>query len=347
MNVHKAINKYSAKEKENTRKELWRMQVKFEGELCEPIDPDSRKRHRTLGSRTSKKRSHKSENTELEKRAKHTEAVASGPNQVPMDQGPTHMPSRDAPADPSPVVDKGKAKVDEKPKTSDEKYLEKLEGKQVKRAMRENIEANRPTGTIWLEVNLVKVHGKGVSGSPPGHGQGGMDSPCPPRPTTQVEEDAENFHNFVDRMLHDFKIANQEHDGLQKRLEEAEKRLKDTEALHAKIEDIEQFEANMDAYPELKHALEQHKDMTKYKTYCSVYGDALGFLPYIEAGICKHTFHFNYFWEYASTSQRCPICRVPYLCKMYDYFALSLYLKELKSSIATPASLISRRLVLI
>ncbi|KAL2654000.1 hypothetical protein R1flu_022128 [Riccia fluitans] len=39
MNVHKGINRYSAEEKKKARKELWRMQVKFEGELCEPIDP--------------------------------------------------------------------------------------------------------------------------------------------------------------------------------------------------------------------------------------------------------------------------------------------------------------------
>ncbi|KAL2644165.1 hypothetical protein R1flu_011752 [Riccia fluitans] len=231
VNVHKAINRYSAEEKENARKELWRMKVKFKGE---PID--SRKRRTTLGSQTSNKRSRESENTESGERAEHTEAAANGPDQVPVDQGPTHMPSGDALADPSPVVDKGKAKVDEKPKISDEKYLKKLERKQVKCAMCENIEVNRPIGTILAGSEPSQSSQKR---SDPGHGQGGMDSPCPPRPTTQVEEDAKKFHGFVDRMLHDFKIANQEHDGLQKRLEEAKKRLKDTEALHAKIDLLE------------------------------------------------------------------------------------------------------------
>ncbi|KAL2630558.1 hypothetical protein R1flu_015244 [Riccia fluitans] len=143
-----------------------------------------------------------------------------------------------------------------------------------------------------------------------------MDSPCPPWPPTQVEEDADHVYGFVDRMLHDFKIANQERDGLQKWLEEVEKSPKDMEVLHAKIgmlekekeemaervrfmkrpdlyelltkklrghqirghpyaiasfpnvtltytrkittfpKDIDQFEANMDAYPELKHTVE-------------------------------------------------------------------------------------------
>ncbi|KAL2633381.1 hypothetical protein R1flu_004860 [Riccia fluitans] len=64
MNVHKGINRYSTEEKEKARKELWHMQVKFEGELCEPIDPDTKKRRRTSGSQTSNKRSRESENTE-------------------------------------------------------------------------------------------------------------------------------------------------------------------------------------------------------------------------------------------------------------------------------------------
>ncbi|KAL2611113.1 hypothetical protein R1flu_022805 [Riccia fluitans] len=85
-------------------------------------------------------------------------------------------------------------------------------------------------------------------------------------------------------------------------------------------EDIKEFKENTDAYPKLKHALEQHKDMTKYKIDYFVYSHALGFLPCIEAGICKHKYHFNCFWEYASTSRRCPICRVPYPREMYDFF---------------------------
>ncbi|KAL2643882.1 hypothetical protein R1flu_011469 [Riccia fluitans] len=245
VNVHKGINRYSAEEKEKARKELWRMQVKFEGELCEPINLDSRKRRRTLGSRTSNKRSRESENTELGKRAEHIEAAASGPDgpdQVPVDQGRTHMSSGDAPADPSPVVDKGEAKVEEGLNTSDEKYLKKLDVAQMKRAKREKIEANRPTNRILAGTKPGLSSRKG---SNRGHGQGGMDSPCPSRPTTQVEEDADHVHGFVDRMLHDFKIATQERDGLQKRLEEAEKSLKDMEALHAKIGMLEKEKEEM------------------------------------------------------------------------------------------------------
>ncbi|KAL2611914.1 hypothetical protein R1flu_023606 [Riccia fluitans] len=109
-------------------------------------------------------------------------------------------------------------------------------------AQRENIEANRPGG-------------RALAGSEPGqsswigsdqdHGQDGMDSPCPPRPSTQVEEVVGHVKGFIDQMLHDFKIANQERDGLQKRLEEAKKRLKDMEALHAKIGMLEKEKKEM------------------------------------------------------------------------------------------------------
>ncbi|KAL2623773.1 hypothetical protein R1flu_008018 [Riccia fluitans] len=289
------------------------------------------------------------------------------------------MPYGDAPADPSPAVDKGKAKVDERPKKPNEKNLQKQDAAQMSRARHENIEANRP-GDRVLAGNKPGQNSR--TGSDRGHGQGGMDSPCPPRPPTQVEEKAGHVKGFVDQMLHDFKIANQERDGLQKRLEEAEKRLKEMEALHAKIgilekekeemakrvqfiqrpdlyelltdklrghmicghpyaianwenvnltctrknttflEDINKFKANMEDYPELKHALEQNKGLTKYKTDCSVCGEALGFLLHVEARICEHKFHFNCFWEYASRSRRCPICRVPYPREMYDFFCI-------------------------
>ncbi|KAL2619881.1 hypothetical protein R1flu_000086 [Riccia fluitans] len=102
----------------------------------------------------------------------------------------------------------------------------------MRRARRENIEANRPGGRVLAGSEPGQ---SSQTESDRGHGQGGMDSPCLPRPSTQVEEKATHVKGFVDQMLHDFKLANQEHDGLQKRLEEAEKRLKDMEALHAKI----------------------------------------------------------------------------------------------------------------
>ncbi|KAL2612897.1 hypothetical protein R1flu_024589 [Riccia fluitans] len=238
LNVHKGINRHSAKEKQKARKELWRMQVKFEGE------------------------------------------------------GRTYMPSGDASADPSPVVDKGKAKVEEGPNISDDKNLEKLDAAQMKRARRENTEANRPTDRILAENKPGQVSQKG---NDPCHGKGGMDSPCPPRPTMQVEEDVGHVHGFVDQMLHDFKIANQEHDGLQRRPDLYELLTEKLRGHHIRghpyaiasfpnvtltctrkittfPEDIDQFKMNMDAYPELKHAVEHHKGMIKYKTDCSVYG---------------------------------------------------------------------------
>ncbi|KAL2641284.1 hypothetical protein R1flu_008871 [Riccia fluitans] len=152
------------------------------------------------------------------------------------------MPFGDAPVDPSPVVDKGKAKVDEWPKKPDQKNLDKQDAAQMRRAWRENIEANRPGGRALAGSEPGQ---SSRTGSDQGHGQGGMDSPCPPRPPTQVEEVAGHVKGFVDQMFHDFKIANQVRDGLQKRLEDAKKRLKDMEALHAKIGMLEREKKEM------------------------------------------------------------------------------------------------------
>ncbi|KAL3679764.1 hypothetical protein R1sor_022720 [Riccia sorocarpa] len=85
-------------------------------------------------------------------------------------------------------------------------------------------------------------------------------------------------------------------------------------------EDIEAFEGNMDAFLELKHAVEVHSGMTVYKTDCSVCGHTLGFLPRIDSGVCEHKYHLNCFWNYASNSRRCSVCRVPYPRQMYEFF---------------------------
>ena len=147
----------------------------------------------------------------------------------------------------------------------------------MRRARRENIEANRPGGRVLAGS---KPGQSSRTGSDRGHGQGGMDSPCPPRPPTQVEEKAGHVKGFVDQMLHDFKIANQERDGLQKRLEEAEKRLKDMEALHAKIGMLEkekeemaervQFIQRPDLYELLTDKLRGHTDPRSSLCHCQL-----------------------------------------------------------------------------
>ncbi|KAL3688654.1 hypothetical protein R1sor_014963 [Riccia sorocarpa] len=375
VNASKAINRYSMIEKEKARKELWRMQVKFDGELCEAVDPDSKKRRRTPSKPTPNKRPREtSGNTELP---------------VGAEDEPTNLSSGEAPSNQQPTPDKGKAVVEDEPTRLDPNLAAKMEKARVKEATRRS-----------LEQDLLTVPGFAVNDHGESSGQrskGNLDSSCPPRPTTEVEKTAEGVHGWIDEMLRNVMIANQERDQIQSRLKEAEEKLLKVEAvrnandesdriqerlkeaeekikaleqekkemseralmmerpdlyelLESKLtgyqirghpygiasfpdvnltitkkwttfpEDIEAFEGNMDAFPELKHAVEVHSGMTVYKTDCSVCGHALGFLPRIDSGVCEHKYHLNCFWNYASTSRRCPVCRVPYPRQMYEFF---------------------------
>ncbi|KAL3694863.1 hypothetical protein R1sor_008514 [Riccia sorocarpa] len=327
VNASKAINRYSMAEKEKAGKELWRMQVKFDGELCEAVDPDSKKRRRTPSKPTPNKRPREtSANTELT---------------VGAEDEPTNLSSGEAPSNQQPTTDKGEAVVEDEPTRLDPNLAAKMEKARVKVATRRS-----------LEENLLTVPGFVVND--PGESSGqrskcNLDSSCPPRPTTEVEKTAEGVHGWIDEMLRNVMIANQERDQIQSRLKEAEEKLLEVEAvrsanngsdriqerlkeaeekikaleeekkemskrallmerpdlyelLESKLtgyqirghpygiasfpdinlmitkkwttfpEDIEAFEGNMDAFPELKHAVEVHSGMTIYKTDCSVCG---------------------------------------------------------------------------
>ncbi|KAL3697141.1 hypothetical protein R1sor_011217 [Riccia sorocarpa] len=375
VNASKAINRYSMIEKEKARKELWRMQVKIDGKLCEAVDPDSKKRRRTPSKPTPNKRPHEtSGNTELP---------------VGAEDEPTNLSSGEAPSNQQPTLDKGKAVVEDEPTRLDPNLAAKMEKARVKEATRRS-----------LEHDLLTVPGFAVNDHGESSGQrskGNLDISCPPRPTTEVEKTAKGVHGWIDEILRNVMIANQERDQIQSRLKEAEEKLMKVEAVHnandesdriqerlkeaeekikaleqekkemseralmmerpdlyelleSKLtgyqirghpygiasfpdvnltitkkwttfpEDIEAFEGNMDAFPELKHVIDVHSGMTVYKTDCSVCGHALGFLPRIDSGVCEHKYHLNCFWNYASTSRRCPVCRVPYPRQMYELF---------------------------
>ncbi|KAL3679763.1 hypothetical protein R1sor_022719 [Riccia sorocarpa] len=126
VNASKAINRYSMSEKEKARKELWRMQVKFDGELCEAVDPDSKKRRRTPSKPTPNKRPHEtSGNTELP---------------VGVEDEPTNLSSGEAPSNQQPTPDKGKAVVEDEPTRLDPNLATKMEKARVKEATRRSLE---------------------------------------------------------------------------------------------------------------------------------------------------------------------------------------------------------------
>ncbi|KAL3697303.1 hypothetical protein R1sor_011379 [Riccia sorocarpa] len=57
-----------------------------------------------------------------------------------------------------------------------------------------------------------------------------------------------------------------------------------------------------------------------WKDNCPLCLHPLGFLPSINTGVCKHMFHFNCFWKYASTRRICPECRTALPDSTYEFF---------------------------
>ncbi|KAL3684576.1 hypothetical protein R1sor_002598 [Riccia sorocarpa] len=204
----------------------------------------------------------------------------------------TNLSSGEAPSNQQPTPDKGKAVVEDEPTRLDPNLAAKMEKARVKEATRRSLEQD----PLTVPGFAVNDHGES-SGQ---RSKGNLDSSCPPRPTTEVEKTAEGVHGWIDEMLRNVMIANQERDQIQSRLKQAEEKplkltgyqirghpygiasfpdvnLTITEKWTTFPEDIEAFEGNMDAFPELKHAVEVHSGMTVYKTDCSVCGRALGF----------------------------------------------------------------------
>ncbi|KAL3697670.1 hypothetical protein R1sor_011746 [Riccia sorocarpa] len=159
VNASKAINRYSMIEKEKARKELWRMQVKFDGELCEPVDPDSKKRRRTPSKSTPNKRPRET----------------SGNSELPVgaEDEPTNLSSGEAPSNQQPTPDKGKAVVEDEPTRLDPNLAAKMEKARVKEATRRSLEQDP------LTVPRFAVNDHGESSGQ--RSKGNLDSSCPPR----------------------------------------------------------------------------------------------------------------------------------------------------------------------
>ncbi|KAL3701089.1 hypothetical protein R1sor_019111 [Riccia sorocarpa] len=133
------------------------------------------------------------------------------------DDEPTNLSSGEAPSNQQPTPDKGKAMVEDDPTRLDPNLAAKMEKAKVKETTRRS-----------LEQDLLTVPGFAVNDHRESSGQrskGNLDSSCPPRPTTEVEKTAEGVHRWIDEMLRNVMIANQERDQIQSRLKEAEKKL--------------------------------------------------------------------------------------------------------------------------
>ncbi|KAL3689453.1 hypothetical protein R1sor_015762 [Riccia sorocarpa] len=167
------------------------------------IKIDCKKRRRTPSKPTPNKRPREtSGNTELP---------------VGAEDEPTNLSSGEAPSNQQPTHDKGKAVVEDEPTRLDPNLATKMEKARVKEATRRS-----------LEQDLLTVPGFAVNDHGESSGQrskGNLDSSCPPRPTTEVEKTAEGVHGWIDEMLRNVMIANQERDQIQARLKETEEKL--------------------------------------------------------------------------------------------------------------------------
>ncbi|KAL3686340.1 hypothetical protein R1sor_008914 [Riccia sorocarpa] len=329
VNANKAINKYSMIEKEKARKELWRMQVKFDGELCEAVDPVNEPTNLSSGEAPSSQ-------------------------QPTLDKGKAVVEDEPTRLDPNLAAKMEKARVKEATRRSLEQDLLTVPGFAVNdhgESSGQRSKGNLDSSCPPRPATEVEKTAEGV--------HGWIDEMLRHVMIANQERDQiqSRLKEAEEKLLkvEAVRNANDESDCIQERLKEAEEKIKALEQekkemsdralmmerpdlyelLESKLtgyqirghpygiasfpdvnltitkkwttfpEDIEAFEGNMDAFPELKHAVEVHRGMTVYKTDCSVCGHALGFLPRIDLGVCEHKYHLNCFWNYASTSRRC------------------------------------------
>ncbi|KAL3689309.1 hypothetical protein R1sor_015618 [Riccia sorocarpa] len=81
--------------------------------------------------------------------------------------------------------------------------------------------------------------------------------------------------------------------------------------------DLDKFEKCPSDYPVFAPFA---KGWDGWKENCPLCVHPLGFLPSINTGVCKHMFHFNCFWKYASTRRICPTCRTALPDSTYEFF---------------------------
>ncbi|KAL3686269.1 hypothetical protein R1sor_008843 [Riccia sorocarpa] len=81
--------------------------------------------------------------------------------------------------------------------------------------------------------------------------------------------------------------------------------------------DLDKFEKCPSDYPVFAPFAEGWDD---WKENCPLCVHPLGFLPSINTGVCKHMFHFNCFWKYASTRRICPECKTALPDSTYEFF---------------------------
>ncbi|KAL3694412.1 hypothetical protein R1sor_008063 [Riccia sorocarpa] len=179
-------------------------------------------------------------------------AKLAGNTELPVgaEDEPTNLSSGEAPSNQQPTPDKGKAVVEDEPTRLDPNLAAKMGSCKSERSNSEEL-AGGPRSKV-----RVNDHGES-SGQ---RSKGNLDSSCPPRPTTEVEKTAEVVgHGWIDEMLRNVMIANQERDQIQSRLKQAEEKLLKVEAVRNANDESDRIQERLKEAEEKIKALEQEK----------------------------------------------------------------------------------------
>ncbi|KAL3675554.1 hypothetical protein R1sor_025502 [Riccia sorocarpa] len=350
-----ALNTISREGRLAARREVYRMKVKMDGRLVEPVDPDE--------ANKSQKRKKKPASTQegAPKRPKsEPKSKTSEPPVVAEEQGGTFSK-------------KGKEKVDGFPTqppvdtVAEERLMTKLAVKASRLDSFVDPSLSTPTsqtsgrGSNQMFAADFTAQVNQISGNLPCEGQMTQSMSNMASTLSMAMEEHSHVWKFWASLEDQLAQAKKEEEVLKAKILdlEKEKRLmnervammekKDMyELLEAKMQgyqianhpgvvgdfenlnltitqkwtkiptlDLDKFEKCLSDYPVFAPFAE---GWNGWKENCPLCVHPLGFLPNINTGVCKHMFHFNCFWKYASTRRICPTCRTALPDSTYEFF---------------------------
>ncbi|KAL3694144.1 hypothetical protein R1sor_007795 [Riccia sorocarpa] len=350
-----ALNTISRERRLAARREVYRLKVKMDGRLVEPVDPDEADK--------SQKRKKKPASTQegAPKRPKsEPKPKPSVPPVVAEEQGETF--SR-----------KGKEKVDGFPTqppvdtVAEERLMTKLAVKASR--LDSFVDPSLPTptgqtsgrGSNQMSAADFTAQVNQISGNLPCEGQMTQSMSNMASTLSMAMEEHSRVWKFWASLEDQLAQAKKEEEVLKAKILdlENEKRLMNERVAMMEKKDLyELLEAKMQGYQIANHPgavgdLENLNltitrkwtsiptlDLDKFekcpsdypvfapfgegwdgwKENCPLCVHPLGFLPSINTGVCKHMFHFNCFWKYASTRRICPTCRTALPDSTYEFF---------------------------
>ncbi|KAL3693691.1 hypothetical protein R1sor_007342 [Riccia sorocarpa] len=286
------LNTISRERRLAARREIYRMKVKMDGRLVEPVDPDEADK--------SQKRKKKSASTQ--------EGAPKRPKSEPKPK--TSEPPVVAEEQEGTFSRKGKEKVDGFPTqppvdtVAEERFMTKLAVKASR--LDSFVDPSLPTptgqtsgrGSNQMSAADFTAQVNQISGNLPCEGQ---------------------MTQSMSNMASTLSMAMEEHSRVWKfwaSLEDQLAQAKKEEEVIPTL-DLDKFEKCPSDYPVFAPFAEGWDGWKENSPLCV---HPLGFLPSINTGVRTHMFHFNCFWEYASTRRICPTCRTALPDSTYEFF---------------------------